>query len=375
MNPSAGAQSARARRSFPSRALTMVVGLGALSISLAACGSGSGLGAGEGRLEPVGAVELRAPGHRPVRVRQPRVLRRGDRVDVLAGGSARVEFAHGDRVEMRSGTAVELGDLPELLSGDLLVIGASKPLVVRASGTDVSVVAGVAHLSDDGGSVLAACYQGRLEIDSLGRHLTVPALRQTSVPVPGFLGTRPVPLDYREDAPDPWDRRFLGPAIALGEDLVARSNAFTQDLPSDAGRTPGFFRAVLPGLTDPSFVGLFDAASPRPVGETLVGTAIALESRRGTFPDRWKAVFSFRDDGAKWGLVALDQAVAEAPLLAGVDRALALARPPIAQTAAPLKLAAPPTSARAPAPTVSPPPPVPTTTTVAPARRPAPSTT
>lgn len=341
-----GAERAGRTRVPSRRALSLMLGLGALSMSLVGCGSGRGLGAGQGRLEPAGPVELRTPGHRPERVRQARTLRRGDRVDVLAGGSARVVLAHGDRMELRTGTALELGDIPELLSGDLLVLVGPTPLTVRASGTEVSVVGGAARLSDDGGAVLAASYRGRIEVDSLGRHLTVPALRQTSLAVPGLLGTRPVPLDYRVDSPDPWDRRFLGPAIALGEDLAARSSAFTQDLSAGTGRTPEFYRAVLPGLTDPSFTALFDAGSPRPVGETLVGTAIALESHRGTFADRWRAVFSFRDDGAHWGLVALDQGVDEAPLLSGVDRALALARPPISQTAAPLNLAAPPAPAR-----------------------------
>jgi hypothetical protein len=63
----------------------------------------------------------------------------------------------------------------------------------------------------------------------------------------------------------------------------------------------------------------------RPPGDTLVGAAIALESTRGTFAERWAAVFGFRDQNAGWGLVALDQGVARAALLATMDGAVSRA--------------------------------------------------
>jgi len=71
--------------------------------------------------------------------------------------------------------------------------------------------------------------------------------------------------------------------------------------------------AAEPGFTAP----LVNPA--RPPGETLVGAAITLEGARGTFTERWGAVFGFRDEGAPWGLVALDQGVSRVPLLATID--------------------------------------------------------
>ncbi len=54
-----------------------------------------------------------------------------------------------------------------------------------------------------------------------------------------------------------------------------------------------------------------------------MGAAIVLEGTRGTFAERWAGVFGFRDEGAQWGLVALDQGVTRVPLLARVDAAVA----------------------------------------------------
>jgi hypothetical protein len=60
-------------------------------------------------------------------------------------------------------------------------------------------------------------------------------------------------------------------------------------------------------------------------------------------------VFQFRDDGAAWGLVALDQQVNRSPLLTGVDAAIGRARTPF-EVAAPAPAvpspapAAPPTA-------------------------------
>ena len=166
----------------------------------------------------------------------------------------------------------------------------------------------------------AASYAGDLNLESAGRQLTVPALRQAAVPGPGLVPTTPVPLDYRAD--NPWDRRYLGDAIELGDELQARSQGFTAQLAPGEGHTAGFYRQLLPDLEGERAFdqGLIDPGIPP--GDTLVGAAIAAESRRGAFGDRWRGVFSFRAQGARWGLVALEQRVTRAPLLSTVDAAL-----------------------------------------------------
>ena len=79
---------------------------------------------------------------------------------------------------------------------------------------------------------------------------------------------------------------------------------------------------VLPALDEEREYNadLLDPA--RAPGETLVGAAIAVQGRRGTFRDRWAEVFAFRGAGAAWGLVALDQGVSSAPLLDTIELAI-----------------------------------------------------
>jgi hypothetical protein len=87
-------------------------------------------------------------------------------------------------------------------------------------------------------------------------------------------------------------------------------------------------------------------------GELLVGAAISTEGKRGRFAERWSQVFQFRDDGAAWGLVALDQQVNRSPLLTGVDAAIGRARTPF-------DVAAPAPAPAAPAPPAPQPEPAP----------------
>jgi hypothetical protein len=140
------------------------------------------------------------------------------------------------------------------------------------------------------------------------------------VPALGLPPASPRPLQY--DSGDAWDRRFLGEAIDLGERLEAMAAGYTGNVDADEVRTPSFYKAVLPGLVDEVefTVDLIDR--DRPPGETLVGAAIADLGRRGSFAERWASIFSFRDQGAEWGIVALDQGVDRGPLLGAVTDAV-----------------------------------------------------
>ena len=97
-------------------------------------------------------------------------------------------------------------------------------------------------------ATLAASYTGTVDVDSAGRQLSVPALRQVGVPGPGLV-TSLVPLDYRAD--NPWDRRYLGDSIELGEELQARSQGFTNQLgPGEGSRMPLVWRPLSPAAID-----------------------------------------------------------------------------------------------------------------------------
>jgi hypothetical protein len=186
----------------------------------------------------------------------------------------------------------------------------------------VEVREGAARLTRAFGMSVSA-YDADLTLDSAGVERDVRALRQVAVPDVG-RPRAPRPVDYEPD--DEWDRRYLKEAMDLGADLQTVADGLTGALPDNEGRTPGFFKLVLPGLEDEgSFTAALLAAvgadAARDQGDTLIGAAISDLGDRGSFEDRWRQVFEFRDEGAAWGIVALDQAVQRGPLIGSVQEA------------------------------------------------------
>ncbi|MGH9179769.1 MAG: hypothetical protein ACRD0N_14595, partial [Acidimicrobiales bacterium] len=269
----------------------------------------------------------------------------GGRVKVTAG-SATVSLHDGSTLELRTGSNLELGTPVVLVARDLLVTSGIQPLKVAAAGSQF-LVEGVAKLSRDL-AASAGSYRGTVKISSAGRSLTVPALRQAEVASLSVLPAAPDAFDY--DAADPWDRRFLGAAIDLGEELEAKSEGFTRSLRPGEGRTPGFYRLLIPALEDEDAFGAELFAEDREPGDVLVGATIAVKGRLGSFAERWQSVFTFREQGARWGLVAMDQQVNDLQGVVGsVDLAIGSYQFEFAQPA--LAAAAP-----APAPPVETPP-------------------
>lgn len=298
----------------------VLLAVAAILVAGGACSS-EPLRAGDARLDVRGDAEVLVarPGHAQARVSGRRTLAAGTTVEVRSG-SAALDLASGPKLELRRGSAVRLGVRPTLEAGELLVASTGeRALTVVAGGSEVRVI-GAARLSRDL-ALSAASYRGRLWLRSAGRSLQVPALRQGDIASLGVVSDRPEPLDY--DPADTWDRRFLGEAIELGEELEAKSEGFTSSLRPDEGHTPGYFRLLVPALEkEPSF-GPPLLTVERPPGETLVGATIAVAADRGSFVARWRQVFAFRDDGAPWGLVALDQKVDDAGgLVKSLDAAI-----------------------------------------------------
>lgn len=301
-----------------------VVALAAVAVLGAGACSDDGPGAGEARLEVDGrAVVERADGEREV-VRHGTDIATGDRVE-LVEGSGTMDLPEGASLELRSGlrgaanSQVLLdGDGPVVEAGDVLV-AAPQVLRVSVAGTVLALEDGLAHVSRRLG-VRVAAYDGAVHVDSAEQEREVPALRELSIPALGRPAARPRPLDY--DAADPWDRRILGEAIDLGDRLESLARGYTRNLSPGEGRTPGFFKLVLPSLDDEEQFGASLLQPPRDPGETLIGAAITDLGRRGQFVERWRSVFGFRDEGARWGLVALDQGVSGTPLLGVIEDAV-----------------------------------------------------
>lgn len=295
--------------------------LGALAAaSLGACGGGGESAVALLRVES-GTAEIRR-GSASNEARGEVEVHPGDRL-TLASGTAVLTFGEGRRVELRDGSIVSVGRTGrgremDLVSGDALVLASpGRPVRLEASGTHVAVV-GEARLSRRL-AVLVAVYSGQAEVQSAGRELRVPALRQVSVPAAGLLPPAPEPFVY--SASDPWDQRLLGGAIDLGGQLTARSRGFTAQLPDGAG-TPQLFGRLFAELAghDPDLV--LRGATGRAPGETLVGAGVALHGTGADLTGRADAVFALRDAGADWGLIALEQRAERARLLESIDAAI-----------------------------------------------------
>ena len=295
-----------------------------LAVAIAGCTGSSRPAAG--RLTVEGQADVTRPGEDRVEVTNgSRDLKAGDRVRVREGTAVirlpddrRLELRVGSELEMRSAEGDDDDVRPTLMAGDLLVVSDQAPYNVAVTDAQVSVH-GDARISR-GVALLVATYEGTAQLSAGGSTLAVPALRQASLPPAGQFPTRVTPLEASPS--DGWDQRYLSDAIELGAQLDARSQGFTAQLGPNEGRSYQYFRDLFPRLAaEPSFAAGM-VSSARAPGETLVGAAITLEGTRGTFAERWASVFAFRDQGASWGLVALDQGVTRVPLLEAVEEAI-----------------------------------------------------
>jgi hypothetical protein len=301
------------------------------------------------RLTVDGRVSVASGGGPFEEVRENRTVDVGDRLRVDEG-SAVLALGDDRQVELRKGSEITLDAgrpggpavAPVLSAGDALLTGAADPVEVGAGGVRVAATGGSARLSW-GTTVVVATYSGRAAVSSAGSMLEVPAFRQVSVPADGALPPRPSPLAYQPA--DSWDQRLLGDAIELGDQLVARSRGFTAQAGTGQGRTTGFYKLILPALDNEPTFDVALLGPNRDPGEGLVGLAITVEGKRGAFDERVRSVFGFHDEGAAWGLVAADQGVTRAPLLASIDAAIGRGPRSVAEGG--------------PAPTPAPPPPAP----------------
>ena len=291
----------------------VLVALVALGLVAASC-SDDGPAIDEARLRVDGQATVTDSEGAVEVVTDGATLSFGDTV-VVDEGTAIMELAAGQLYELRAGVVdseVVVGSPPTVLAGDALVAGGF-PAAITYETTTMSAQGA---LRVRAGVPSASAYAGRARISGAGGLEEVLGLRQV-VLTPSAV---PEPIAY--DPSDPWDRRFLGEAIAFGQRLEALARGFTSDLQPGGGRSVSFFESVIPALADEREFSA-DLLGDRPPGETLVGASIAVQGRNGTFRERWEEIFAFRDAGAAWGLVALDQGVSSAPVIETIELAIA----------------------------------------------------
>ena len=280
---------------------------------------------GTARLEPSGLVEVSVAGAPFVRASHGRTLRANDQVRVI-DGRAVLELTK-SKIELRSGSVLTIHekDQPTAISlddGDLLVESGRGDTVAVDGGTAVIKVAGSAKLRR-GVSLAAGVYTGTARLERNDQGLNVSQYRQAAVVGTGILPPAAEPLSLAQS--DEWDRRMLGPVMALDEQLMLITQAFEADAPAAVG--PETYKEWVPRaaglpLTPEMLAG-------RAVGENLVGvTLVALD--KGDFMTRFQSIFGFRTEGASWGLVAADRAINPNPVLSDLEVALGKARPGLA---------------------------------------------
>lgn len=293
--------------------------LGALllaAVVAAGCGD-DGPAGDQARLRIDGSATVTGPDGRAETVTDDTTVGFDDTV-AIEDGTGSLEFADGSTYELRgpgesderSGSHVRIGAPPELLAGELLVVDGYPATVI----VDTTTLSASGVLRVDADEERATAYTGRTMLSGLGDLAELRALRSVLL----SAAAAPEPLEY--DGSDAWDRRYVGDAVAFGRRLEALARGYTSELRS--GVTVRFLEAVLPALDEEREFNADLLDERRPPGETLVGAAIAVEGNDGNFRDRWDAIFEFRDAGAVWGLVALDQGVSSAPVLETIELAI-----------------------------------------------------
>ena len=302
------------------RVLAAVVAV--VALPLASCSGGSGdddtyLLTLEGRAEVEGGERLGEGEHR---------LEVGQVVRVTFG-TATLGLPGRRTLELQAGadpaddSRVEVAEVPTLVDGHaLLVAGNDETARLRSGTATIALRDGAARVRRSTGVNLAV-YEGTAEVEALGRGLPRPvgAFRQVAVADTGALPRRAVPLVYDRDDLDPWDRRFLGAAIDLGSQLDRASLALNRRLAPPPAPGPDYFRQLVPGLRGRAAFGSALLEGRRAsVGEMVVGASIVLGAP-GPFARRWTDAFQFREEGADWGLVALDQRARRGAVLGVLD--------------------------------------------------------
>ena len=323
---------------------------------------------GQGRLSVDGRADVTRADGDVDHVSSSTRVGRGDLIRLVRGRGT-LALAGSLVLELRAGldgaepSAVRVDTTPELVAGEVLLT-TEDPATIDAAGTTVTLDSGAAKVSREFGMSVTS-YRGGATIDSAGQTRSLSALRRIEVAVLGSPPADTPPLTYQ--AGDPWDRRFLGDAMALGERFESFAFTLTASLGGGSRFDAAFLRRVIRGLDDePAFTdSLIDSA--RPAGDTIVGASIVALGRKGAFPDRWNAVFSFRDEGAAWGLVLLDQAVSQGPAATSIGNTVRESEVALSETTTTTRAegtapTAPPTSNPGTGPTTTTPPTTPPTT-------------
>ena len=236
-------------------------------------------------------------------------LSRGDRVRVGDLGRALLQLP-GGTLELRQGSVVRVGSIPELEAGSVLA-RATPALSVGVGAVQVRAEDSLYRV-DRAFSVRVGVYAGEVSLPGSGWDGTVSALRQVGV-VGGTIPRGPAALQV--DPGDPWDHRILGDAIEIGSRLERVQGGVAFELPRRGGRD--LVAAALPLDSSAVLRSLPRRASVNSLSEVLVASVVAFAAApaREIAPETvFRQVMGLRRIGASWIVVAAEWQLARSVL-------------------------------------------------------------
>jgi hypothetical protein len=283
----------------------LIVGVALL---VGACARAPEAGSGQVLIPQGGDVQLQHDGEWRA-VTETVNLSRGDRIRVGDLGRAVLELP-GGTLELRQGSTLRVGSIPELETGSLLA-RATPGLAVGVGPVQVRAEDSVYRV-DRSLSVRVGVYRGAVSLPGSGWDGAVTALRQVGV-VGDTVPRGPVALQV--DPGDPWDDRLLGDAIDVGRRLQRFQGGVAFELPRRGGRD--LVAAALP--LDPRTVlrGLPKRASVNRLSEVLVASVVAATAapaREIAPASAFRHVMGLRRIGASWIVVAAEWQLARSVL-------------------------------------------------------------
>lgn len=225
----------------------------------------------------------------------------GDSLVLSKGGVAELRLAKGRVLELRDARVELTSDTALRLSRGSILSDIQAPLDIDLESSRLSADRGTFRV-DRALSTRVGNYAGQpVTVRAGSSSLEIPPYRQTVV-AGGIIPKTVAPL--RISRKDPWDQRLVSEALDLEQRLVN----FARGLEAQLGPSSGieFFRAVAP-------LGL-DVVFLEPVlgsrrSDVLIGLLLAIDAKVGSadpVQSRFEKIFDLWNDGASWGLLAVE---------------------------------------------------------------------
>jgi hypothetical protein len=292
---------------------TKIVAIVCLAMLAGACarsGSGDGL-----RIVPLGGDVFVVHGSAESLVTEPEELAVGDSIRTGPGGTAFVEFPGDKAVELAPSSELVIAavDRSELADGRAL-FHAPDGMTVSSGPAEIEGVGDYFRVDRYIGALRLGVYSGTATIE--GWDGRVRSLQEVGVSA-GIVPEPPRFLDL--DSRDRWDRRLLGDAIDLGDELGDIARGLASQLPPGTDVVP--LERVLPKR--------FPARSAQPelrsfpVADGLVAAMVAIQAARAD--DRsplqvLRDVLHLRELGAEWSIVVARWHLLRSGVLAALSR-------------------------------------------------------